>query len=528
MIRKICLINPPTTSPSDGDIYFPMSLLALAGICREKNIEVELLDFDLYGKSKEDISVKEFRCHVRKCLTKSDSTIFGITSICSNLPMAIWIAKEIKQKLPDAAVIMGGAQPSATPRELLETVREIDAVVVGEGEETFRDLIENDFVTNSFSTIEGVASINEDGSYCFKARSKMITNLDSLPFPAYDLLNIHEYRSVAKNGLLISLEAGRGCPFACTFCSTSRMWKRKYRMKSVKRIFQEMELLDKLWGVQNFNLVHDNFTTSKLFIKEFCEGWHELTPRKWQWSTSSRVDCITVEELTMMAKAGLKGLFFGVETGSSKMQQVIGKRLCLNGFEEIIKHARKLGIDVTASFILGFPEEEISDINETISLAIHYKNFGANKSFFSKLSPLAGTDIHKRYAKNLLMTDYITTISPLTYGIGRLRDMIRDNPDLFSSFYHIPHPILDGDKLGRLIDFYHVVIKFVPDLADPLFIYGSNTPLHLFDNWERWNNGRPLMTDFRDRFQTFLAETIFNRQRHNRPRKQEQVTQIFS
>lgn len=509
----ICLINPPTTHPWENSVYFPMSLLALGGVLRREGYATTLWDFDLYCKRAGNVSVPQFRRLLRRGIEGVETNVFGISAICSNLPMALWIAQEIKQHRPDATVIFGGPQPSATPHRLLECFSDIDAVVVGEGEETLAELCRARFQPDTFRHIAGIAS-RHDGTIHYIPRQGLIAKLDDLPMPEFSLVNLADYREVSRNGVWTSLEAGRGCPFACTFCSTSLMWKRRYRMKSPERILDEMRLLEKLWGVTAFDLIHDNFTTSQKYVEHFCSIMESDGNPKWRWSSSSRVDCLSAEQLKMMNAAGLNGMFFGIETSSARMQQIIGKRLDLTDFDQILRLGRQLGIDMTTAFILGFPEEEAEDIDATVATALHYQLSGADNIFFSKLSPLAGTAIHQQYKDELRPDDYASTASPLHFALPDARNMIRDYPDLFSSFYHIPHPLLSSEELTHFIDFAHGLVCSCADLANILICHKVMTPLELFAQWERWIDSPAatkrylVMGDFRTHFRRFLAERI--------------------
>ncbi len=133
---SICLLNPPTTDPGEAGIYFPMALLTLGGVLKKIGVKAELWDLDLYFKKTGNQTERHFRRFLQKAIDTTPSGVFGISSICSNLPITLWIAKEIKAYRPESLIILGGAQPSSLPFPLLEKFDFIDVVVPREGEVT--------------------------------------------------------------------------------------------------------------------------------------------------------------------------------------------------------------------------------------------------------------------------------------------------------------------------------------------------------------------------------------------------------
>src|SRR5205809_1059956 len=132
-----------------------------------------------------------------------------------------------------------------------------------------------------------------------------------------------------------ALELGRGCPFACTFCSTNDFFRRNFRLRSPNRMLQDMRVIASTYAIRDFELVHDMFTVDRRRVAAFCEAM--ITSREeFTWSCSARTDCIDEELLELMARAGCRGIFFGVESGSERMQKIIDKHLDPRRAEEVI------------------------------------------------------------------------------------------------------------------------------------------------------------------------------------------------
>lgn len=516
-IDKICLINPPTTDPSETSLYFPMALLTLGGVLKKLGVRAELWDFDLYFKKAGNRTEREFRKLLRHGVEGAKTPVFGISSICSNLPMAVWIAREIKACRKDALVLFGGPQPSSVPVELLKAFDFIDAVVMGEGEITLEEMVRSDFELDRFKTIPGLVYRDETEIRVNEKRS-LVPNMDDLPYPDYSLIRFEDYLAAEGRQFLPHVEVGRGCPYSCTFCSTALMWEKDFRVKSPKRILDEMNLLYREHGFKDFDFIHDNFTTSKKFVLEFCGYMETHNTDGLTWNCSSRTDCIDVPRLELMHRVGLRGLFFGIESGSERMQKVIRKGLRFERFEPILLRANELGLNATTAFILGFPEETADDMDQSVLKALHYRLFKTPRIFFSKLSALTGTGVYRDFGDKLSEFSKPSSISPQNYALPYVREVIREHPLLFSSFYHVPHPEFSAEYLAKFIEFAHLLVNGCPETAGLVMENLEFSPTRLFLRWDDWASERKIpyfnyrvfsQSDFQPLFQAFLNEVVF-------------------
>lgn len=486
---KVCLINPPTTDPQEKSLYFPMALLTLGGVLKKHGVKAELWDFDLYFKRAGNCSEAQFRKLLEAGVLGSRTHIFAISAICSNFPMALWIAREIKKIQAQAMILLGGPQPSSVPDTILERFDFIDVVAVGEGEITLEEMIAAKFKLENMREISGLV-LREDGKVLHNPKRDLVPDMDKLPFPDYDLLNFDDYSTTLGRSFIPSVEVGRGCPFHCTFCSTSLMWEKDFRVKSPERIYREMLHLHEQYGFRYIDFIHDNFTTSRKFVLDFCDYLEKHDQKNLTWCCSSRTDCIDVKRLERMHSVGLRGLFFGIETGSERMQGVIKKNLDFEHFEPILKRCNELGIHATTAFILGFPEEEIEDMNQTVFKALHYRAMGTARVFFSKLTALTGTRLYREYLDRFEESNLPSTISPQTYGLPFVKEIVHQNPDLFSSYYHVPHPTISRDKVQKFVEFSHLLVNSYPSLALKIMEGEGWSPMGLFEKWDPWAEGR--------------------------------------
>lgn len=515
--RKVCLINPPTTDPSERDIYFPMALITLGGVLKKAGYEAELWDFDLYFKRVGNTSERSFRKMLRHGIAGAQTPIFGISSICSNFPMALWIAKEIKEYRPDSLVILGGPQPSSVPEIIMRRFEFVDFVVMGEGEVTLEEMTQVGFDREKLKSIPGVAFRRGEEIVTSHHRT-LVGSMDNLPFPDFSLINFEEYRQVRGPAFTPCIEVGRGCPFHCIFCSTALMWEKDFRVKSPQRIVAEMDYLNQHFGFEDFDFIHDNFTTSRKFVLDFCAYLEDHEIKPYTWSASSRTDCINVERLEKMHAVGLRGLFFGLETGSERMQQAIKKNLDFEHFEPIIRRCNELGVNTTTAFILGFPDERAADIHQTLARALHYKELGTTRVFFSKLTALTGTSLYRENLSHLKEFSVPSTISPQNYALPYIRHLISSYPDLFSSYYHVPHPEYGPEYLCKAVEFFHFLVNWNSAVVLLLMEKLEIPALELFSLWEEWSQEHGIeyfnyriynLALFKVDFQRFLDEVVF-------------------
>ncbi len=469
-----------------GEISFPMGLLAIGSFLRKNRVDLEIVDFDL--ELKRHLLLKKwhyFKNYVIRRLKKTGAEFFGITSICSNYPVALLLAKEIRKRWPKCHIVFGGPHPSAVPEETLRVCPWVDVVVIGEGEVTFLELAKTDFSASSLQDISGIVFRNGEEIIRTPNREP-IDSLDSLPFPDFDLVVLENYLSYAPRISLI--EAGRGCPFFCSFCSTSKMWGQQFRIKSPDRILEEMRFLSRRYQLTSFGLIHDNFTTSRRFMDEFCDFFINNNHENFHWSASARSDALNRERLYDMERAGCRGLFFGVESGSPTIQKAIHKHLNLEQFQENHRIAASIGIPPITSLIIGFPEETEEDIEYTIRLGLWAKLNGSSVVQLHPLRVLPGTKIYEDNHFSLLYDPISISwdFNKQPHVDKEIEQFIKANPRLFTSFYSIITPFIGSLNLESVAFFYHELINCMASDIQNIFDTTPLNPLNLFRCWADW------------------------------------------
>ena len=382
---KILLINPPASGVYDqiGLRFPPLGLAYVASMLREKRgYEVSILDLNV----EEDIWD----------ILNKGWDIIGLSGDTSRYPIAMKIAKRIKEYYKSPILIMGGPHVSFFVKETLEN-KVVDYIVRGEGEVITLNLI--DAISNKKDPheIDGIA-FREDNNIIETKPFPIIRDVDSIPLPARDLLPMEKYRVHKFEGKPITtVLTSRGCPFNCYFCSSSQFFGLKWRTRSVKSIVDEIEFLVNKYNYHRFAFVDDNFTLNPKRVIEISK---EILDRDLdiKWWAFSRVDEVlrSEEMVEWMAKSGCKMLFLGIESVSEEILKEYNKRIKAEDSVKAVELLRKYGIRVWGSFIIGALEETKKMILNTIKFA---KILDPDVAQFSILTPFPGTRLYNDVVK---------------------------------------------------------------------------------------------------------------------------------
>ncbi len=360
-MAKVCLVRP-LLSPTEFNGY-PLNLLILGSALRDAGHEVVICDYDYLKEIDTTWLAPGFAARACRDVLDHRPDFVGISALCSNYVLALELASEIKQLSPHTHITLGGPHVSLCADETLQRYPQIDTAVIGEGEITYPELLSAVASHTDLENVAGVAFRTPVGTTKVTLPRPLLADLSLSPRPAYDLIDIQSYIDVAKSSYF-EIYAGSGCPFQCTFCSTSIVWERKYRTMPAWRIVSEIQHLHDTYAASEFNLIHDNLTVNKLFLGTIV---NELKARRLDvhWGFSSRIDTLDLATAKMAADAGCNYIFFGVESGSTRIQKTMKKRLKLHMIHDTIEYCVASGINPAASFILGFPDEQYDAVSYT-------------------------------------------------------------------------------------------------------------------------------------------------------------------
>lgn len=306
----------------------------------------------------------------------------GFTVYSADYPAARIVSAHLKKKKPSVKIVVGGPHITVGKMIPIEETPDFDYGVVGEGEYIMKDLVSG----KPLPEIPGLIW-RSSGKVMLNPVVPSIGNLDEIPFP--DRVNFYpEGRHYNSHFVLTS----RGCPNDCTFCASPRIWNRKVRFRSVDNVMEELRELTGR-GIKFIQFQDDTFTFSKKRVLELsariiAEGL------KFEWICDTRLNCVDEEILLAMKKAGCIRVKVGIESGSRKILKLINKQITPEMAIEKTSLIRKLGLQFTAYYMIGFPEETNEDALETISLA---KKIDADYNSLSIVSPYYGTEIYNDY-----------------------------------------------------------------------------------------------------------------------------------
>lgn len=428
------LVMPEANNLELLDIHPHLGLISLAAIARSDGHEVKI--YDPKWRIRSGMLAYDDTIYARAALDllKEEPEAIGFTTLGCSIVFALNVARRIKILEPEIPILFGGPHATMLHRKIMERFDQVDIVVRHEAEETLPLVLMN-LEKRDFWGIPGITwRGSREGMIFESAGSPKIEELDTLPIPYYEAYPVGEL-----NLELMRVEAGRGCPFFCTFCSTAMFFQRSFRLKSAPRLVAELDLLHGRYGASEFKLDHDLFTVNRRKVLAFCEA---VKDRGYRWRVSARVDCVDKELLEKMAEAGCVGLYFGLETGSMRMQKLVQKRLDLDLVAPTLDMTENLGIETTVSLITGYPEELQNDQDATLDLLGDC--FRRRQQYcipqLHILSPEPGTPLFQDNAHTLLYDGYATNYNARLLNAAD-EDLIAASPDIFSSYYYYPAPL---------------------------------------------------------------------------------------
>lgn len=452
----------------------PLGLLSLATIIDDYYTDVTACVIDLnyvYSNNKLILSndLYDNINNTTAYILNESPDFISLYTMCSTHHFAILLTEKLKKQKPNLVICLAGPHATVTAKETLSNYGNyIDFIGLGEGESTIISII-NGIKKNNLCNIQGIAYKNDKEvtiNYC----ENNIDNLDSLPILKYELLNFEIKGKV-------SIDVGRGCPFSCIFCSTKNFWKNNFRIKTANRIFNEICNLYYNYNIREFSFEHDLFTYKRVLIMELCKLIIN-TNLKITWSCSSRIDTIDNDLIKIMSTAGCKNIYFGIETGSQNMQYYIKKNIKLHKVWDIIPELQKYNIQPTFSFIYGFPDETLDDLEKTLIMYYQiyqkYKKFNkTNKAYIQlhKLVVYPGTELNEMNTYKLVQHHYRRADiqkSINDWNNDYILEII-NNENIFPHFFEIDK--ISKNNLNVLDIFYGHMFHYFIEYLDKTYEY---------------------------------------------------------
>lgn len=383
---NILLVHPSNKLLGKEDPIFThesltpsLGLGVLSGYLRDKGVECKIVDLRLPHRSMED---------VYRHIDEAKPLLVGVTAFTAEVTAAAAVAQKVKAHWPHMPVALGGPHATAIPEEVLNNCPSIDVCVMGEGEETTLHLLETLTGRNGdFSEIKGIAYRAQSGTVKINEPRPQIDDLDSLPFPAWDLFETGSYNDV------FMVSSSRGCPYACYFCTPSYLGK-KTRVRDFRKVVDEIEYLVNRFGARRIQFADATLSLMEENTHRLCQ---EVIARrlneKIEWVCETRADSVDQALLEKMKEAGCRWIALGVETSDERiLKEVIRKGETKEHVREAVRLAKKVGIKVRCFFLLGHYTETVETIKDTINFALE---LNPDALSFGLLVPNPGSQFRK-------------------------------------------------------------------------------------------------------------------------------------
>jgi anaerobic magnesium-protoporphyrin IX monomethyl ester cyclase len=417
-IKRILLIEPPVTRPAEFrstrvrvSPFFPLGLAYIAAVLRRQGYEVGILDALLegfeegeqiygqatyrYGLSDSKIAerIETFRPHAVGVSATFSAKDFDAKSVC----------RISKQVFPHVPTVVGGAYAGAGHREIMAQEPAVDFVIIGEGEDTFPQLLQAIQSGGGWETIDGLG-YRDVGAIHTNRKSSYIQDLDTVPLPARDLFEMNSYFRLGyahdrfRYKPFAQMITSRGCPFNCTFCALGNHWGSVQRLRSPENVLAEIDVLVKEFGVREIHFEDDNLTADKARAMTMFNGLREREYGiAWTAPTGMAVASLDEELLKTMAASGCYSVTLAIESGNQEvLSKLMRKPVALKKVARLVKAIRSTGMLAKGFFMIGYPGETKGTIRETVEFA---RNLELDWAFFFIATPLPYTEMYNMAIK---------------------------------------------------------------------------------------------------------------------------------
>lgn len=356
----------------------PLGIAMLAAFIRQYGFSVAIIDAEANFWTPEQ-TIEE--------IEKYNALLIGLSAFTTKMTAAGKVLKLVKERMPHIKTVIGGHHASAIPERTFKE-EAVDFVVKGEGYYPITELVRRLKEKRNDFDIEGVWYL-KDGEIVGNGQARGMTNLDELPFAAWDLLPMEKYRAhhwqawdygLDSSGFAV-LYTSLGCPFNCDYCSVNVVYgQRMVRYRNPKKVADEIEFLVNRYKVKHIEIIDDTFTVNYKKVEKLCD---EIIARRlgdkiniWCFSRTDRTNS---ELLEKMKKAGVNWVFMGFESGNDTVLQGVHKKQTVDQIKAAVDRVHGAGIRIGGNYVFGLPEDSYETMRQTLELAkelnTEYANF---------------------------------------------------------------------------------------------------------------------------------------------------------
>ena len=413
---RILLVNPPVPqSYYNREFYAPSSLLYLGAVLKKNGDEIQILDMKALKPDDYDNPMPYYEKTFINTVNRFKPELIGIGCLFSgNFPDLLHFSVLSKENFNEIPIVIGGIHPTIYAEKILYECPSIDWVILAEGEESIVQMV-NRIKDGSynFEDIDGFA-YRKNGKIIVNPKTQYIQDLNSLPFPAYDLINIEDYYEDTSDwhnpknlpiNTSLPIISSRSCPNRCNFCSMYMVMGPRWRPRPPKNVVDEIEYLYNKYNLHHFSIMDDNFTLNKKRTLEICK---DIIRRGLdiQFETPNGISINTLdgEVMNALVSAGLIRVYLAIESGSEYIRnKVMGKHLSTEKIYEIIDLTKQYKqLYVKAYFIIGMPEETHTTLEETYNMI---KKINVDRIYLHNIIPFPGTKVFEQALRDNLLVD---------------------------------------------------------------------------------------------------------------------------
>ncbi len=387
-MNKVVLINSPSHA---GSPRVPLGLMYIASALEKEGYPTDIIDI------KSNKGIDEVINQIIARLKEIKPIAVGMGALLSEEKELLKLSLLIKRELPNCKIIVGNVQASFYPQYFIFKGSPIDFIALGEGELTFPKLLNCIKTKGNVDEVPGLAYLKKEK--IIKTKEEFIKDLDEIPFPAYDKVDMKYYTKpnlYAIRGVPVAsfyVFSSRGCNYRCNFCVNKNVFKRTVRFRDPKKVVDEMEYLVKNYNLDAIYFYDDTFTLKKSRVIEICD---EIIKRNLKiiWGCETRVDLIWEEMVEKMAKAGCIQIDFGFESGSQKQLNAVLKDTTIEKTIRGYNICKKYGIRTFTNLMINTPGETEDDIQQTIKVV---REINSNVYSINVCSPYPGSELYLQF-----------------------------------------------------------------------------------------------------------------------------------
>jgi anaerobic magnesium-protoporphyrin IX monomethyl ester cyclase len=426
-MATVTILRPPLLVPmwsDSGPLTPPVGPAYLAASLREAGHTARIVDgigehpFQVTALFDNKVMALGLRSEEIVERIEPDTTLIGVSCMFSqDWPEIRRLIQMVRRRFPSVPIIAGGEHITAAADFTLDSTPEIDVCVIGEGEETIVDIANAIDRGTGYDAIPGLLlrakggsgsnllNRSTGGNRSTGSRTR-IRNLDSIPWPAWDLVPIDNY---LDNGLGYGVDLGRsmpiiatrGCPYQCTFCSNPEMWTTRWYARNTDSVLEEIKTYQERYGATNFDFYDLTAIVKRTWIIEFTTKIIERGMKfTWQLPSGTRSEAIDEEVCRLLYASGCRNMSYAPESGSPEVLKRIKKVVKLERLEQSVLSAVGSGLNVKLNIIMGFPGESRKELGQTVRFLARMGSAGVHDMSISLFSPYPGSELYHELRKS--------------------------------------------------------------------------------------------------------------------------------